>query len=131
LKRPYLYPHLFRTQFRKIIRLLFKEKSNLNETKKEACQWCSKFAVETDTALLKIVGKEKCISIEEIYPDVFAYAHQKYESCPVHMGGGSNINLIYWITEICEAEKVVETGVAFGWSSLAFLLSLQKRTESQ
>ena len=47
------------------------------------------------------------------------------------MGGSANLNLIYWLCEYREARHVIETGVAYGWSSLALLLSLRNRRESR
>ena len=54
-------------------------------------------------------------------------AKQVQMNCPVHMGGAGSINLIYQLTEYIQATKAIETGVAYGWSSLAFLLPLKKR----
>ncbi len=46
------------------------------------------------------------------------------------MGGGGNLELIYQLTEHLRAIRVIETGVAYGWSSLVFLLSLKNRQNS-
>ena len=46
---------------------------------------------------------------------------------PFTMGGAGNMQLLYDFCEITQAVKVLETGVAYGWSSLAILLSLNKR----
>jgi predicted O-methyltransferase YrrM len=35
--------------------------------------------------------------------------------------------ICYTSTEYCQARRVIETGVAYGWSSLALLLSLKNR----
>jgi predicted O-methyltransferase YrrM len=43
------------------------------------------------------------------------------------MGGPGNLELLYHLCEHWKAEKVIETGVAYGWSSLALLLSLRHR----
>lgn len=51
----------------------------------------------------------------------------RFKECPVTMGGGEGINLLYNISELIEAKTAVETGVAYGFSSLAFLLSVTKR----
>jgi predicted O-methyltransferase YrrM len=34
---------------------------------------------------------------------------------------------LYQLADHCQARRVIETGVAYGWSSLALLLSLKKR----
>ena len=43
------------------------------------------------------------------------------------MGGAGALELIYYASEFTNAKSVLETGVAYGWSSLAALLSLEKR----
>ena len=47
------------------------------------------------------------------------------------MGGAGNLDLLYWSAEHLKALRVIETGAAFGWSSLAILLSLRNRPASQ
>ena len=42
----------------------------------------------------------------------------------VKMGGASHVHLIYDCVRLTKAEKVIETGVAYGWSSLAILKAL-------
>jgi predicted O-methyltransferase YrrM len=46
------------------------------------------------------------------------------------MGGAANLELLYQLAEHLRAERIVETGIAYGWSSLALLLSLAKRERS-
>ena len=43
------------------------------------------------------------------------------------MGGAGDINLLYAATILSGALHVVETGVAYGWSSLAILAALESR----
>jgi predicted O-methyltransferase YrrM len=69
--------------------------------------------------------------ITSMFPDVFTAAHEKAAKCPVRMGGPGGLDLIYWLAEHSESKKVIETGVAYGWSSLAFLLSLKNRPGSR
>ena len=40
------------------------------------------------------------------------------------MGGASHIHLLYDCVRLSKAKKVIETGVAYGWSSLAILKAL-------
>lgn len=40
------------------------------------------------------------------------------------MGGPGDINLLYAATILSRARRVVETGVAYGWSSLAILAAI-------
>lgn len=45
----------------------------------------------------------------------------------VSMGGGLDTGFIYHFCEVIQARKVLETGVAHGWSSFAVLSSIKKR----
>ena len=45
---------------------------------------------------------------------------------PFDMGGGGNYVLLYWMTRYLRPTYVVETGVAAGWSSEAFLTAMEK-----
>jgi predicted O-methyltransferase YrrM len=47
-------------------------------------------------------------------------------SVPFDMGGGGNYVLLYWMTRYLRPTYVVETGVAAGWSSEAFLTAMDK-----
>jgi predicted O-methyltransferase YrrM len=42
------------------------------------------------------------------------------------LGGGSHFRFLYWLTRYVQPRVVVETGVAAGWSSRAFLVALQR-----
>ncbi|HVV28446.1 MAG TPA: class I SAM-dependent methyltransferase [Rhizomicrobium sp.] len=57
--------------------------------------------------------------------DVLHAAKMRAEQCHYHMGGPGYIDLIYAATRLTRAAAAVETGVAYGWSSLAFLTAMQ------
>ena len=42
------------------------------------------------------------------------------------MGGMAHLNLIYNLNKYLKPNKILETGVAFGWSTLVFILSKSK-----
>ena len=125
LKRPRLYPELFR---RVVPRLLGRSRSP--DTRQEAECWCEERAMSTSEAVAKITGSPMCGTVREKFKDVFVTAEEVYRTCPIggEIGGAANLDLLYWLAEYLEAENVIETGVAYGWSSLAILLSLTKRS---
>jgi len=43
------------------------------------------------------------------------------------MGGAGDLNLLYAATALSDAVHIVETGVAYGWSSLAILAAIEGR----
>lgn len=124
LKRPGLYPQLVRKAASKLFL------SRLPDTRNEAEQWCRKNAITGQDAIARITGKAMPEPIQEKYKDIFAEAQATAGKCPVKMGGPGELNILYWIAEHLKAQNVVETGVAYGWSSLAILLSISKRNNS-
>ena len=122
LKRPKFYLQFFR----EVISGLFPPP----DTRKEAERWCQERAISTSEAIAKITGLSMYEPISEKFNDVFVTAEEIARTCPVKMGGAGDIDLLYWISEHLEAKNVIETGVAYGWSSLAILLSLTNRSNS-
>lgn len=53
-------------------------------------------------------------------------AQKIIDNCPVKMGGPGNLEIIYNLTKHLKAKKIIETGVAYGWSSLIFLLAIKE-----
>lgn len=122
LKRPDLYPELGR----KIIKILFNKKGSFKGREK-TLTWASSVAVSQQDALRSLFGAE-FHQMNEMFPAEMAAAKQREQECPVKMGGAGALELIYNACEFTKAENVLETGVAYGWSSLAALLSLEKRS---
>lgn len=101
--------------------------SSVDDTRQTATEWCRKNAVTTQQALESITGQASFPQIEMEFADDFANAKQKEKDCPVKMGGPGDLNLLYNLCEFVQAKSVIETGVAYGWSSFAILLSIAKR----
>ena len=82
----------------------------------------------------KFTTEEFCKSIDlqlynEILSDIISIekdAKHKLSKLKVTLGGGGNFILLYFLARKLKPEVVVETGVAAGWSSLAFLRALRK-----
>lgn len=121
LKRPDLYPELGR----KIIKNIFNRNSAFRG-KEKTLAWASSRAIPQQDAILKLFGVDM-IPFSKLFPQELKTAQQKEKSCPIKMGGAGALELIYEACEYTQAKNVVETGVAYGWSSLAALQSLQKR----
>jgi len=125
LKRPGLYRQLLRNLGKGLIR-----RRCPIDTAAEAERWCRQRAIEVPEAVgtLTMAGMRE--PVRKRFPDVFARAEQAAAACPVKMGGPANLDLLYWVAEQLQARYVIETGVAYGWSSLAVLLSLAGRDGS-
>lgn len=124
LKHPQLYPELFRRVTK--VRKLFL-RTDPCDTGEQSLRWCESLAIGTREAIGRITGGAMHKAVREEFPSVFAEAEVRGRNCPVVMGGPGNLDLLYWMAEYLKAERVVETGVAYGWSSLAILLSLKER----
>lgn len=122
LKRPGLYPEFFREGKN----FFLKPKSQLDQSK-EAKVWCEGLSINTKEALKEITGNNKFEPICKKFKEIFEESKKVANESPVKMGGPGNVDLLYWISEHLNARKVVETGVAYGWSSLAILLSIVHR----
>ena len=121
LKRPDLYPELGR----KIIKNIFNRKSAF-KGKEKTLLWASENALNQEDAITKLFGIEMK-SFVELFPSELQLAQKTEAECPIKMGGAGALELIFYACEFTKAQNVVETGVAYGWSSLAALLSLEKR----
>lgn len=120
LVRPSLYPELFRKIYKNIF-----QRGIAVKGKDESITWSEKIAISEAEAIEKFFGKYE--DIKQKYSADFSFAENAEKTCPVKMGGAGALNLIYYLCEKTEAINVLETGVAYGWSSLAALLSLQHR----
>jgi len=121
LKRPDLYPELGRKVLKNTI-----NRNNAFKGKDKTNSWASSKAISQQEAvsrLFKIDG----FSFRKDFENVLKQSSQREHDCPIKMGGPGALELIYYACEFTKAQKVVETGVAYGWSSLASLLSLEKR----
>lgn len=133
LKRPRFYPEAVRRFYRKISISALSSNHTAESRGKaliEATQWCEKYAVDTKTALSEISNLTQFQSFEEKFKPYIKIGREISSKCPFNMGGGGNLSLIFELSEYLKAEKVIETGVSYGWSSLAFLLSLSQRSNS-
>lgn len=120
LSKPRYYPELV-----KLIRLKLSNDKR-EHTIAEATAWCREKAIPIEMAIEKLTKKNNAPSLETLYPEVYQQALHRQATCPVKMGGPGAIDLLYHLCEHIQAQKVIETGVAYGWSSLAILLSLSK-----
>tara|TARA_B100000482_G_scaffold135076_1_gene98714 strand:+ start:1625 stop:2407 length:783 start_codon:yes stop_codon:yes gene_type:complete len=124
LLRPQYYYQFFSLFIKKINLYFIKNQDNAILT------WCQDNALSTSEALYKITNKSKFNILRDEYPELYKIADEKVTKCPVKMGGSANTDFLYNLCEFLKAKNVVETGVAYGWSSLSLLLSLKNREDS-
>lgn len=118
LKRPKFIPHIFQ--------VLKRSKNEKLENSREASTvWCKSNVLSIESGLVKLDSAKDYKDLLELYPDVVEQAELAQNECPVKMGGQGAISFIY---QLCKANRVkvaVESGVAYGWSSLAILLAIK------
>ena len=93
-------------------------------TRAQATQWCRDRAISTREGLALVLGPGDWSPLSDAEGARYANALEVAQGVPVTMGGPGDLDLLYHLARQDRVTKVVETGVAFGWSSLAILLGL-------
>jgi len=130
-------PRLYRQWLRNISNWLFHHISSDKMSSNNFAKFSHNDVFDTNKAIKKIIGFEPQEKVTDRYNEFFVQARksikQKSKFQYVEKGdftrGSADLNLLYWICEGINAKKIIETGVAHGWSSLSILLSLSKRNE--
>jgi predicted O-methyltransferase YrrM len=87
--------------------------------------WCASCAVPVH-GLVDLLPFELILRDPKVdHPAIFEAAKCRVEACPEKLGGAGNLSLLYSLAKALHARWVVETGVAYGWSSLALLLAIR------
>ncbi len=98
----------------------------------EASTWCSNLATNSAQAVRELFGLNATLLYpDQMFSQIFAEAQAKASQCPYRLGGPTNIPLLYTLTEYTQVQLAIETGVAYGWSTLIILLSLRNRSNSK
>ena len=93
--------------------------------------WCASLAVNTDDALRQLTGLSGVASVRSCFPEAFDQAERSQQACPVTMGAPANLDLLYHLSRSLGARRIIETGVAYGWSSLVLLLSMGEYSDGR
>ena len=132
LRRPRLYPELLRRARRKLAAGTNAASSeDATKARSDARAWDESLAVATDVALERLLGARPKTGFHERHAQELAAAEQRARACTVRMGGAGNVDLLFELVEGLAATRVIETGVALGWSSLAVLLAMEPRADAR
>lgn len=96
----------------------------------KARKWCESYAISQEEAFALLFPGKPFEIIEKKFQNEYKYGIEQEAKSKFVMGGAGAIDLLYNLCEATQSCKVLETGVAYGWSTLAILLSLNSRTES-
>lgn len=93
-----------------------------------AKKWASQQTVLVNEALFTIGLLNKTGGDIPTLPDaLIVEAEVMADTSQVKMGGPGDLALLYAAALLSKATRVIETGVAYGWSSLAILAALEKQ----
>jgi len=93
----------------------------------EAEELCEKLAVSEKDGFHKMFPDKDYVEISQIHSSAVREAEETIRLKDFNWGGQGNMSLNYNLAEAAKARNILETGVAYGWSSLSFLLSLENR----
>tara|TARA_Y100000758_G_C15993826_1_gene401525 strand:- start:144 stop:914 length:771 start_codon:yes stop_codon:yes gene_type:complete len=88
-------------------------------------KWCEENLISYEECMNKL--EFKLFKTEVFSPDHMKEVKRRLEISDSDFGGQGHIFLLYSVCENLEATKVLETGVAYGWSSASILSSISKR----
>lgn len=109
--------YLKKGYFKQLFNLVFKDAKD--NTRAASTQWCESISITEEEALKALKVPLKDIAKEQ--PELIEYANTKQEECPYKMGGPGSIKVLYSIISALSPKRIIETGVAYGWSTLAIL----------
>ncbi|MGF1508229.1 MAG: O-methyltransferase [Myxococcota bacterium] len=92
-------------------------------------EWCER-VVRPKAELFEAFGcSELCLS--EVHRVTLREADTACSAVPVRMGGPGDTDLLFSLVRSLHPRNILETGVAYGWSSLAILLGLEDLGEGR
>jgi predicted O-methyltransferase YrrM len=93
----------------------------------QASKWARERAVPVEAALHQIgLLQQPSEDLPRLADGELAEASDRASVVPVTMGGAGDLTLIFASVVLKRATRVIETGVAYGWSSLAILAALER-----
>jgi predicted O-methyltransferase YrrM len=121
-KHPSMYRELGRMSRNRLARALKLQPDRGVDAARGAAE-CAELCIPPEAAYARL-GLAPDIPLAERYPEAWREAERRTAEVPVAMGGAANIELLYDVVRFVRPDRVLETGVALGWSSLAILLAL-------
>ena len=122
-------PRLYRQFLREIFSFLKRKNHPTLDRSIEAEEWCESQGISVEEAFQKLFSSYQYIKVEEKFSEVMNDSHRIVASKNFNWGGQGNISLNYNIAEAIDASCILETGVAYGWSTLSILLNLESRNK--
>ena len=83
------------------------------------------YKLSNKNEIYELLNISDIINPQEIYKSIFEESKRIIKNNPVTLGGAGDLELLYNISKLNNINKILETGVANGWSSLSILLSIK------
>lgn len=109
----------------------YRENRDTGRYRAEAKAWAESVAIPAEQALRELGILPEGSARPKIDPTVITEAYARAKASGVDMGGPADLELLYAAIRLGGAERVLETGVAYGFSSLVILTALQDREAAQ
>ncbi len=116
--RPKYYLHFF-----SLIKRKFLLNHDTTENKKKAIEWAEANSIPYIEAFNKLNIKGEIIGLDN---ETITQARKLEARSSVKMGGSGHIHLLYDCVRLLKVGNVLETGVAYGWSSLSILKAISQ-----
>ena len=110
------YLHFFYLIFRK-----FLINHDSVASKNKSLKWAAQNAISYEEAFKKLEIHGNLVGLD---CEILNEGNELSRKSKVKMGGSGHIHLLYDCVRLLKAKKIIETGVAYGWSSLAILKAL-------
>lgn len=124
LSKPLFWPDLWRRIKLNIGKSLMPAPMGQNGNIAKA--WAEGVSIARAQAFQRL-GLKEIGSFSQTHAELVAQAAEVEIKSPESLGGGAGVDLIWGICESLQAKEALETGVAYGWSSLAILASISQR----
>ena len=95
-----------------------------------ATEWAASRAV-TVVEALSAIGMNPPGELPELSAGLLQDAVERAERTTVRMGGAGDLSLLHAAVRLSGARRIVESGVAYGWSSLAILAALENHIDAR
>jgi predicted O-methyltransferase YrrM len=121
-------PSMYRELGRRIVAARVRTRRSLTadrEAREAGQAWCGSLAKSPSGLLAELGIGPMPRPLAEEHPELWRAAHAAFETCRGSMGGPAHLELLRHLVRSKKPSRVVETGVAAGWSSLAILSAME------
>jgi hypothetical protein len=115
-----------------VVRNKFRPSLDAAPLRARARDWAAERAVNVAEALAAVgLVARPGADIPQLSAETIEVARALADGCRIKMGGAGHIQLLYAATILSGATRIIESGVAYGWSSLAILTALERRRDGR